>query len=175
MKLYFYFFQADNAIHFVPKENLTAADSYCPLHLEEVDSAGHPYEQPSLCQVSLIEDPWVPFISIRMEHNMCWVAFLLHVFNLVDAEYCLGFSLWCKTHRTSKANKQSLRDVSMEDRKGGKSFTLFHGKHKGRKLFQDSKNWRPEFIKALKLFFDCFIIETPQNIKSRLFVITVKK
>lgn len=145
MKIVF-FFQADNAINFVPKENLTAADSYCPLHLEEVDSAGHPYEQPSLCQVSLIEDPWVRFISIWMEHSMCWEAFLLHVFNLVGAESCLGFLLWCKTHRTSKANKQSLRDDSIEERKGGKNFTLFHGNHQGRK--NCSKNWRPEFIKA---------------------------
>lgn len=101
-----------------PKENLTAADSYCSLHLEVVDSAGHFMSRLVCARCLWLRTLNFVFISIRMERSICGAAFLLHVFNFETGDKsCLGFLLWCKMHQTSKANKQSLSNASIGETK----------------------------------------------------------
>lgn len=135
-----FFFKLTMQSILFPKENLTAADSYCPLHLEEVDSTGHLMSS-LVCarclwlrtlEFVLFPFGWSTACAELPSYSVCLTWWVL---NPVWA-FCFGVKC---TEPVKQTNK-----VSKEERK--ENYTLFHGKHQSRK--HCSKNWRPEFIKA---------------------------
>ncbi len=115
-----------------PKENITAADSSSPPHLEEVDSTGH-----------LMSSLWLRTLLFPFGWSTACAE--LPYFMCLTLKSCLGFLLWCKMHRTSKANKQSLRDFSIEERR--EKQTLFFMEN----LRAENTVPRTERLKSYKL------------------------